>query len=125
MASAQRLMRKICPSCKESIDIPSSVLERVGIDHEHIRKRGVKNFYHGKGCGKCNNTGYYGRLAILEALLIDDKIRDMIMEKVSSDDIKRYAVKELGMMTLRDNAIENFMMGVTTLEEVLRVTSED
>jgi len=61
----------------------------------------------------------------LEALLIDDKVRDMIMKKTSSDIIKDYAIKELHMMTLRDNAVENFINGVTSFEEVLRVTSED
>jgi len=125
MASAQRLMRKICPACKEPADIPAGVLERLGINAEAARKRGINNFYHGRGCAKCNNTGYYGRIAILEALLIDDHTRDMIMKKSSSDEIKNYAIKNLGMMTLRDNAVENFMIGVTTLEEVLRVTSED
>ena len=86
---------------------------------------GEIKFYKGKGCAKCNSTGYYGRIGILEAMPIDDKIRDMIMKKASSDDIKNYAVKELKMMTLRDNAVENFLNGVTTLEEVMRVTSED
>ncbi len=125
LASAQRLMRKICPNCKTSVEIPESTLVKFGINPAEIRKRGVKNFYEGKGCAKCNNTGYYGRLAILEALLIDDKVRDMIMNKASSDIIKDYAVKELKMMTLRDNAVENFMNGITSFEEVLRVTSED
>ncbi|MDD5428090.1 MAG: GspE/PulE family protein, partial [Candidatus Omnitrophica bacterium] len=125
LASAQRLMRKICPNCKTPIEIPESALTKFGINPGEIRKRGIKNFYTGKGCPKCNNTGYYGRLAILEALLIDDKVRDMIMKKAGSDMIKEYAVKELHMMTLRDNAVENFMNGITSFEEVLRVTSED
>ena len=92
---------------------------------EDIAKKGVKNFYKGKGCAKCNNTGYFGRLGILEALLVDDKVRDMIMKKTSSDLIKDYAIKDLRMMTLRDNAVENFLNGITSFEEVLRVTSED
>jgi len=125
LASAQRLMRKICPGCKTEVQIPAPVLARVGIKEEDMAKRGVKAFYAGKGCQKCNSTGYYGRLGILEALLIDDSIRDMIIRKASSDVIKDYAVKKLHMMTLRDNAAENFMNGITTLEEVLRVTSED
>lgn len=125
LASAQRLMRKICPNCKTAVDIPESALKRFGLSHEDAERRGVKNFYHGKGCAKCNSTGYYGRIGILEALLIDDKVRDMIMKKVSSDVIKDYAVKELHMMTLRDNAVENLMSGATSFEEVLRVTSED
>ena len=100
-------------------------MKRFGLKPEDIAKRGVNNFYEGKGCGKCNNTGYYGRFGILEALLIDDKVRDMIMRKASSDSIKEYAIKEQHMMTLRDNAAENFINGITSFEEVLRVTSED
>ena len=125
LASAQRLMRKICSNCKEEMPIPEGVLERLGISSVEMKKRGVKTFYRGKGCQRCNDTGYYGRIAILEALLIDDKVRSMVMKKASSDEVKDYAVKEKGMMTLRDNAVENCIMGITTLEEVLRVTSED
>jgi len=125
LSSAQRLMRKICPNCKEEIDIPKNVLDRVGIGQDMLAKKGVKSFCRGKGCPKCNNTGYYGRIGILEALLLNDAVRDMVMKKVSSDEIKNYAIKELGMVTLRDNAVENLINGVTTLEEVLRVTSED
>ena len=125
LASAQRLMRKICPNCKTKMDIPDNVLKRFGLKPEELAARGVKNFYEGKGCSKCNNTGYYGRLGILEALLIDDKVRDMIMKKASSDVIKDYAISQLHMMTLRDNAVENFINGVTSFKEVLRVTSED
>ncbi len=121
LSSAQRLMRKICPGCKEEIEIADSVLERVGIE----AKKNKNIFYKGKGCQRCNKTGYYGRLGILEALLINDKVRDMVMRRVSCDEIKDYGIKELGMKTLRDNAVENFAIGQTTLEEVLRVTSED
>jgi len=124
LSSAQRLMRKICSHCKEEVDIPNKVLERIGLKPEDISKRG-NIFHQGKGCQKCSNTGYLGRLGILEALLIDDHLRDMVIKKASSDDMKNYAIKELKMKTLRDNALENFMNGVTTLEEVLRVTSED
>ena len=99
------------------------MLERAGLRMEEAKKRGHNAFYKGKGCSDCNGTGYHGRIAILEALLIDDQVRDMIMKKASSDEIKEYGVKH-GMMTLRDNALENFVSGVTTLEEVFRVTSE-
>ena len=125
MSSAQRLMRKICTNCKEDVDVPKTVLERMGLNPEELAKKGHKAFCKGKGCPRCNKTGYYGRIGILEALLIDDKVRDMIMKKVSSDDIKDYGIKHLGMKTLYDNAMENFINGATTLEEVLRVTSED
>ncbi len=125
MSSAQRLMRKICENCKEEMEIPADVLTRVGIDPAMLKKRGIKNFYKGRGCSRCNDTGYYGRVGILETLLVDDPVRNLIMKRSSSDQIKEYAVKEKGMMTLRDNALENCMKGITTLEEMLRVTSED
>jgi type IV pilus assembly protein PilB len=125
LSSAQRLMRKICTNCKEEIEIPKSVLDRVGMNLETMGKKGQKIFFKGHGCQRCNSSGYYGRVGILEALLIDDKIRDMVMKKVSSDEIKEYGIKHLGMKTLYDNAMENLVSGVTTLEEVLRVTSED
>lgn len=125
LSSAQRLMRKTCTNCKEETEIPKSVLDRTGVDLNELAKKGHKIFFKGRGCPRCNNTGYYGRIGILEALLIDDKIRDMIMKKSGTDEIKNYAIKHLGMKTLHDNAMENFVNGVTTLEEVLRVTSED
>jgi len=125
LSSAQRLMRRICQNCKEEITIPRNVLERMGLKPEEIEKRGLSKAFKGKGCSRCNKTGYYGRFGILETLLVDDNVRDMIMKKTSSDEIKNYAIKELQMLTLRDNALENFASGVTTLEEVMRVTSED
>ena len=125
LSSAQRLMRNICPACKEDIDIPDSVLEKAGLNPDEIRKKGIKHFSKGKGCSHCNKTGYRGRFGILEALMIDDTVRGMIMKKGSSDEIKDYAIKEQHMLTLRDNAIENFVKGVTTFEEVLKATSED
>ncbi len=125
LSSAQRLMRNICSFCKKEIDIPKIVLEKAGVNLDQVRDKGVKHFYHGAGCPRCNKTGYRGRFGILEALFIDDNVREMIMKKSPSDDIKNYAIKEQDMLTLRDNAMENFITGVTTLEEVLKVTSED
>ncbi len=125
MSSAQRLMRKICENCKEEMEMLPDVLERLGVDPGILKKSGIKNFYKGRGCSRCNDTGYYGRVGILETLLIDDPIRNLIMKRASSDQIKEYAIKEQGMMTLRDNALENCVKGVTTIEEMLRITSED
>jgi len=122
LSSAQRLMRKICDNCKAQAEISKAVLERIGLKPEFAKG---KVFYRGAGCQRCNNTGYYGRFGVLEALLVDDRVRDMVIKKVSNDDIKDYAIKELKMKTLRDNALENFVNGVTSLEELLRVTSED
>ncbi|MFH1094152.1 MAG: ATPase, T2SS/T4P/T4SS family [Candidatus Omnitrophota bacterium] len=118
---AQRLARKICSDCKEPYDIPQSVLDRLDLE---IDASTIK-VYRGKGCKNCSGSGYRGRFAILEVLLINDELRDMIMRKCSSDEMKRYAKKELGMLTLRDTGIQNFLKGQTTLEEVLRVTAKE
>jgi len=123
MTAAQRLCRKICTYCKEEYKVPQSVLDKVGLALEKLPDP-PKAFFHGKGCSKCNRSGYYGRIAVLETFVIDNAIRQMIMKKQSADQIKRYAVAH-GMKTLRDNALANFLKGVTTLEEVLRVTSEE
>ncbi|NQU95398.1 MAG: Flp pilus assembly complex ATPase component TadA [Candidatus Omnitrophica bacterium] len=124
LTAAQRLQRSICPRCKEAIDVPRSVLERVAgtKDVEKLIKR--KPFYSGKGCPRCNNTGYLGRAGVLETLTIDDAIRDMIIRRASTEEISKYAISK-GMMTLRDSALENFAAGLTTMEEVLRITTED
>lgn len=124
LTAAQRLCRKICPRCKEEVDVPLSVLERVCGKEEAEKLIKRKPFFKGKGCQRCNNTGYYGRMGVLEALIIDDRIRDMIIKKSSIEEIKKYAISK-GMMTLRSGALENFAQGLTTLEEVLRITAEE
>ncbi len=124
LVMAQRLCRRICPDCKEPVKIPRPVLLRVGLDPEKLAAKGKEPvFYKGKGCTKCGSTGYYGRMGTLEALVIDDKIRDMTIHKKQASEIKDYAVKQ-GMKALKDNALEKFIAGSTTLEEVLRITSE-
>jgi type IV pilus assembly protein PilB len=120
MACAQRLCRKICPSCKEPVSVPAEIIKRLGITPA---KDTV--FYHGKGCNMCRNTGYRGRMGVLEVLPIDDEIREMIVEGKSSDEIKQFAVKNRGMQTLWDDAVKKFRLGMTTFEEVLRVSAEE
>jgi type IV pilus assembly protein PilB len=105
------------------VEIPKAVFERVGLNVAELEKKGTKEFFRGKGCNRCNNTGYYGRMGAIEILLIDDAIRDMIIKRVPSDQIKDYAVKH-GMKTLRENTLRKFIDGETTLEEVLRITTE-
>ncbi|MFH1996144.1 MAG: ATPase, T2SS/T4P/T4SS family [Candidatus Omnitrophota bacterium] len=119
MVGAQRLVRKTCAHCKVEDEVPDDVRKRLAL------KEGTKKakFYKGKGCENCNGTGYYGRKAILEALLIDDKMRDMIVKRVSLDDLRAYAIRQ-GMLTLRDCAVEGLIEGTVSLEEVLRVTVE-
>ena len=117
--AAQRLCRKICENCKEPYEITPAVLKRL-----NIKTSKDATFYHGKGCSKCNNTGYLGRMGTLEVLLIDDAIRDLIIKGKSSDEIKEYAVAN-GMKTLRENAFKKALSGLTTIEEVLRITTEE
>jgi type IV pilus assembly protein PilB len=121
MVGAQRLLRKICPECRTETDVPRDLLEDLGLDARRLRDK--KRFYAGRGCDRCNKTGYYGRFGILEAFFVDDTIRDMIIRRSSADEIKEYARRQ-GMGTLREEALENFVNGLTTLEEVLRVTAD-
>ena len=120
MVSAQRLCRRICTSCKATIQIPDDVFKRVGYNP----KPGAV-FYQGKGCNACQHTGYRGRMGITEILDIDDEIRRLLLEGKSSDDIKNYAREKKKMRTLWDDAMEKCLRGMTTLEEVLRITSNE
>jgi len=120
MVCAQRLARKMCPKCKVPIQVPLEHLKEIGfpLDEKVI-------FYKSEGCKYCNNTGFYGRIAILEAVLLDDHMREMIMKRQSLDAIKHYALKDLNMKTLRDDAFIKVKEGLTTLDESLRITTEE
>ena len=117
MSSAQRLIRLICERCREPDQPVPQLLKRIGL-------AGETKFFRGKGCRFCNNTGFYGRSALLEIMMIDDTIREMIVKGSSSEQIEDYAVRNLGMKTLRQDALEKAQNGLTTLEEVLRITAE-
>lgn len=117
--AAQRLVRRICTYCKEDYTIPEDIVRRCGIDSAKLKKVKAQK---GKGCAKCNQTGYFGRVGAIEVLKVDSEIHDMIIERVSSDAIHKVAVKN-GMETLFENAFGLFEKGTTTLEEVLRVSS--
>lgn len=120
MSSAQRLCRRICPKCKEKIEIPSAVLDE--LDFKFEKK---PEFFHGKGCSNCNESGYRGRMGISEILAMDDDIRRMLLKGNSSDEIKEFARKEKGLETLFEDAMYKCLAGDTSLEEVMRVTSEE
>ena len=119
MSCAQRLMRKICSTCKIEEEIPPEELRK--IREEYSEAKDVEIFYKGKGCDKCNGTGYRGRLGTLETVLIDDRLKEMINKRESEVTIKEY-LKAKGVKTLRDNAMRKFIKGLTTLEEVYRVS---
>lgn len=118
MLCAQRLCRRICLKCRQPVDIADKFLESIGFKEKVI-------FYTTSGCKYCNGTGFYGRIAILETIIINDAIREMIMKKKSIDEIRQYAVTKCGMKTLRDDAFLKIKMGLATLEEVIRVTKEE
>jgi type II secretory ATPase GspE/PulE/Tfp pilus assembly ATPase PilB-like protein len=116
---AQRLLRKICPYCRE-VYVPTE-FER-GLLKEYS-KNGERMLYKGKGCENCINTGYTGRVGIFELLVVSNKIRQMVQDKMSSEEIKAEAARE-GMTTLREDGMNKVFEGVTTLSEVVRVTIE-
>jgi general secretion pathway protein E len=116
---AQRLVRKICPSCKEPYKPSPKMLSELGIKPSHLK--GGKLF-RGKGCGECMNTGYSGRIGIFELLVLTAGVRKLIMSHSEAPFIKEYAVKEEGMNTLLKDGLEKAVQGITTVEEVLRVS---
>ena len=114
----QRLVRTICPSCKEEYVPPKELLKEMSMDPDVASQY---TFYHGKGCEDCNYTGFKGRIGIYELLVINDGIRDLILERASTSTISRKARAD-GMMTMREDGIQKVIAGITCLEEVLRVT---
>lgn len=115
---AQRLIRKICPACRTPYEPTEQVLLSLGLTPHDI---GDKNFYYGKGCDVCNQTGYKGRKGIYELLKISDPIRQMINDRVPGVVMKQKAI-ELGMTTLREDGLRSIYDGLTTIEEVVKYT---
>jgi len=112
---AQRLVRKICDSCKVAYEPEPELIKSLGIDNKDAV------FYRGKGCSVCNNTGYKGRVAIYETMPINEQIRKAIVALSPTDEIRNIAIKE-GMQTLRQSGIKKVIDGITTIEEVLEVS---
>jgi type IV pilus assembly protein PilB len=111
---AQRLVRTVCPYCKEPYDPPEELVKRFGL--EDVPKG---SFMHGRGCFNCMNTGYKGRIGIFEILLNDEMIQDMILRRLPAQEITRAAVEAGKMRTLRDDAISKVALGLTTFEEAM------
>jgi type IV pilus assembly protein PilB len=119
MSCAQRLVRRVCTNCREEFVPEPEMFHKLGMKAD---KEAV--FFHGTGCDRCKGRGYLGRLALIEALPVSEAIRRLIVKRASSAVIKNQAVSE-GMKTLRMVGVEKALEGITTLEEVWRVTSED
>ena len=115
---AQRLVRIICEHCRKEVEYPESVLLESGLNPEEWRKI---TLYEGAGCFECGGTGYRGRTAIHELLDLSDQIREMILDKRSTAEIKRVA-REAGMTFLRDSAVDKVRRGISTLKEINKVT---
>jgi type II secretory ATPase GspE/PulE/Tfp pilus assembly ATPase PilB-like protein len=132
MVIAQRLVRKICEGCKEKEEIPESIKQKIleqikDIPEKELKEYGVDlskgmNFYHGKGCDKCNGTGLTGRLAIFEAVPVNDKIKDIIVEHKGSEDLITKEREAMKLLTIKQDGILKILKGITTIEEVERVT---
>ncbi len=118
---AQRLSRKVCQQCKFEEDVPESVLLDLGFSKDEIN---TFKCFKGKGCSACSGTGYKGRIALYEVMPVKEEIKELILKGASTSEIKRTAVK-LGMKTLRMSGLTKIKEGLTSIEEVLRVTFGD
>jgi type IV pilus assembly protein PilB len=116
---AQRLARRLCPYCKEPYVATREMLQKNDFPPEALEQPEV-TLYRAKGCPRCNNTGYRGRLGLYEVMVVSEAIRRLTVERKSADEIGRVAQAE-GMKTLRDDGIEKVMLGLTSMEEIARV----
>lgn len=122
LIAAQRLVRRICERCKEAVEVSPEILINLGLDPADVGT-GIPIF-HGRGCANCNGTGYRGRLAIYEVMVMHEALKELILRNASVVELKREAVK-LGMSTLRMSALQKVREGLTTIEETVRVTDTD
>ncbi|HUS57432.1 MAG TPA: ATPase, T2SS/T4P/T4SS family [Planctomycetota bacterium] len=114
----QRLVRTICVNCKERYEPTEEMLMQLNLTREDVRE---KTFYYGKGCEKCNNTGYKSRSAVFEIMTMSDRIRELLTQRASTAAIRQIA-REQGMRTMRESGLLKIYDGTTTIEEVVRET---
>lgn len=132
VVGAQRLVRRICSDCVEETEVPHAVAKLIGAQIENISKEEIEKYgldlskgihiYKGKGCESCSNTGYKGRVAIFEALEIDKEMKEIIAEHNGSESYVQDCAAKQGMITIKQDGILKVLLGLTTLEEVERVT---
>jgi type IV pilus assembly protein PilB len=118
---AQRLVRKICNNCRTEFQPSQEIAMELGMS---TAEAATKKFFYGKGCERCNNTGYKGRMGIYELLIMNDELREMVVAEASLDDF-RTACRKSGMRTLRESGLQSIHAGLTSIEEVLRETMLD
>jgi type IV pilus assembly protein PilB len=115
---AQRLVRRICTNCREEVVPSAEVMADLELTTDQVAD---KKFYRGRGCEKCNRSGYKGRMGLFELLIMNDELRDLVMRNASTEDL-REAARRAGMVTLRDSGMEGIFSGATTADEVIRET---
>lgn len=115
---AQRLVRRICPQCRTAYQPSDELLQRAGIERRSV---GDRSFYHGTGCDHCHQTGYQGRRGIFEWLRMTDSIRELVLERAPTLELRQAAIT-LGMRTLREDGMRAVLDGETTVEEILKYT---
>jgi len=120
LIAAQRLVRRLCPECKEGYTPSKEVADKYDLFDKNGK---IAMIYKPKGCKRCMNSGYRGRLAIVECMRITTAIKDLLFKRARESEIEAKAIEE-GMMTLRANGIEDVLEGITSLEEVIRLTAE-
>ena len=118
---AQRLVRRVCASCREETKFTDDALFELGMEAKQIEGKKV---YRGRGCDVCNNTGYKGRVGLFELMIMNDALRDMVMANSSVDDLRK-AAQGFGMVTLREAGIRYAFEGMTTIDEVVRETIQE
>ncbi len=118
---AQRLVRRVCASCKRPVTLNAEILSELQLDPKDAEGA---TFLEGAGCVECSNTGYRGRQGVYEVMTMSSKIRDLVLERSSAGEIKKTAIGE-GMLTLRRDGLEKLKRGITTVEEILKETAAD
>ncbi|TVP53975.1 MAG: type IV-A pilus assembly ATPase PilB [Gemmatimonadales bacterium] len=120
LVTAQRLVRRICTDCKAAATYPEAYLEAARIPRDYVKET---TFYKGKGCDRCNGSGYRGRQGLYEVMAIGSRLRKLIMAEAGTDALREAAIEE-GMLTLRMDGLKKVSAGITTLEEVIKETAE-
>jgi type IV pilus assembly protein PilB len=115
---SQRLIRKICAKCKEEFVPTEEMLMELELTPEDVEG---KVFYRGRGCEECMNSGYRGRIALFEIMLLNDELRELIIKEVSTN-VLRSEARRMGMRSLRETGLLSIYDGVTTIDEVVRAT---
>jgi len=120
LIEAQRLVRTLCTSCREPADPSKALVQQLGLTTDRSA-----TFYRPKGCHSCQQTGYRGRMGIIEVFPVDEHVQELIVSRANAGEIRTYAIESLGLNTLRQDGLRKAAMGLTTIDEILQATSEE